>query len=165
MVVSACLLAVLALRLLSNKVVYTNQGCPFCLFQVVNIPNSMTVLPELLPYSIEMAQRKLTGIMNYTNPGTVSHNEILEMYKSYIDPDFTWSNFSLEEQAKVIKAERSNNLLDTMRVRRLTGPLSAFYCSSFCSAYRLVSQSMAFCSGQHWTSIASVKTCSCLTCT
>jgi len=84
--------------------------------KVVNIPNSMTVLPELLPMSIEMAKRKLTGIMNYTNPGVVSHNEILEMYKKYIDPEFTWSNFTLEEQAKVIVAPRSNNLLDTKRI-------------------------------------------------
>ena len=55
--------------------------------------------------------------MNYTNPGAVSHNEILAMYKEYIDPDVTWSNFSVEEQAKVIVAARSNNLLDTTRVR------------------------------------------------
>ena len=62
------------------------------------------------------AQRNLTGIMNYTNPGAVSHNEILQMYKDYIDPEFKWSNFSVEEQAKVIVAARSNNLLDTKRV-------------------------------------------------
>ncbi len=43
--------------------------------------------------------------------------QILELYKQYIDPDFTWSNFTLEEQAKVIVAPRSNNLLDTQRVR------------------------------------------------
>ena len=63
------------------------------------------------------ARRGLTGIMNYTNPGAISHNEILELYKSYIDSDFSWKNFSLEEQAKVIIAPRSNNLLDTARVR------------------------------------------------
>lgn len=45
--------------------------------KVIDIPNSMTVLPELLPLSIEMARRKLTGIMNFTNPGAISHNEIL----------------------------------------------------------------------------------------
>ncbi len=55
--------------------------------------------------------------MNYTNPGAVSHNEILQMYKDYIDPEFTWKNFTVEEQAKVIVAPRSNNLLDTKRVR------------------------------------------------
>jgi hypothetical protein len=118
------------------------------------------------------AKRKLTGIMNFTNPGVVSHNEvsppwgnslaatliliysplsipspltfvalaplpscsnhspppntthawsvvpqILQMYKDYVDPEFTWSNFSIEEQAKVIVAPRSNNLLETKRVR------------------------------------------------
>lgn len=84
--------------------------------KVINIPNSMTVIPELLPYSIEMALRGLTGIMNYTNPGAISHNEILQLYKDYIDPEFSWSNFTVEEQAKVIVAPRSNNLLDTERV-------------------------------------------------
>ena len=55
--------------------------------------------------------------MNYTNPGAISHNEVLELYKQYIDPEFKWSNFTIEEQAKVIVAPRSNNLLDTTRVR------------------------------------------------
>lgn len=84
--------------------------------KVVNIPNSMTVLDELLPISIEMAKRNLTGIWNFTNPGVVSHNEILEMYQKYIDPNFTWKNFTLEEQAKVIVAPRSNNELDATKL-------------------------------------------------
>ena len=110
----------------------------------------MTVLPELLPLAVEMSRRKLTGIMNYTNPGAISHNEILQvgtvlaaagwvgrqarspvarchlcsaracstwrpptptlppcsrwsvqLYKDYVDLEFTWSNFTVEEQAKV----------------------------------------------------------------
>ncbi|CAD5170436.1 unnamed protein product [Musa acuminata subsp. malaccensis] len=85
--------------------------------KVVNIPNSMTILDELLPISIEMAKRNLTGIWNFTNPGVVSHNEILEMYRDYIDPKFTWKNFNLEEQAKVIVAPRSNNELDTTKLK------------------------------------------------
>ncbi|KAK3434455.1 hypothetical protein EUGRSUZ_D01934 [Eucalyptus grandis] len=86
--------------------------------KVVNIPNSMTILDELLPISIEMAKRNLTGIWNFTNPGVVSHNEILEMYQEYIDPNFTWKNFTLEEQAKVIVAPRSNNELDMTKLSR-----------------------------------------------
>uniref|UniRef100_A0A1D1YES9 UDP-glucose 4,6-dehydratase n=1 Tax=Anthurium amnicola TaxID=1678845 RepID=A0A1D1YES9_9ARAE len=84
--------------------------------KVVNIPNSMTVLDELLPISVEMAKRNCRGIWNFTNPGVVSHNEILEMYKSYIDPNFTWVNFTLEEQAKVIVAPRSNNEMDATKL-------------------------------------------------
>ncbi|KAK1374434.1 UDP-L-rhamnose synthase [Heracleum sosnowskyi] len=86
--------------------------------KVVNIPNSMTILDELLPISIEMAKRNLTGIWNFTNPGVVSHNEILEMYRDYIDPKFTWKNFNLEEQAKVIIAPRSNNELDASKLKK-----------------------------------------------
>ncbi|XP_062027334.1 bifunctional dTDP-4-dehydrorhamnose 3,5-epimerase/dTDP-4-dehydrorhamnose reductase [Rosa rugosa] len=86
--------------------------------KVVNIPNSMTILDELLPISVEMAKRNLTGIWNFTNPGVVSHNEILEMYKQYIDPSFTWKNFNLEEQAKVIVAPRSNNELDASKLKK-----------------------------------------------
>uniref|UniRef100_A0A7N0TIG6 UDP-glucose 4,6-dehydratase n=1 Tax=Kalanchoe fedtschenkoi TaxID=63787 RepID=A0A7N0TIG6_KALFE len=85
--------------------------------KVVNIPNSMTILDELLPISVEMAKRNLKGIWNFTNPGVVSHNEILEMCKTYIDPDFKYANFTLEEQAKVIVAPRSNNELDASKLK------------------------------------------------
>ncbi|CAM9645856.1 unnamed protein product [Chrysoparadoxa australica] len=79
--------------------------------RVVNIPNSMTVLSELLPYSLLMAEKNLTGIYNFCNPGAISHNEILEMYKKYIDPSFTYTNFTEEEQNKILVGKRSNNKL------------------------------------------------------
>ena len=80
--------------------------------RVVNVPNSMTVLTELLPISLTMAERGLTGIYNFCNPGAISHNEVLDMYKKYVDPSYTYSNFTLEEQAQILKAGRSNNTLD-----------------------------------------------------
>jgi len=86
--------------------------------KVVNIPNSMTVLDELLPISIEMAKRNLRGIWNFTNPGAISHNQILELYRDYIDPKFKWANFDLEEQAKVIVAQRSNNEMDASKLKK-----------------------------------------------
>lgn len=86
--------------------------------KVVNIPNSMSVLSELLPISIEMALRRLTGVYNFVNPGTISHNEILELYKQYIDPKFRYENFTIEEQNKILKAKRSNNELDTSKLAK-----------------------------------------------
>ncbi|KAJ7958639.1 trifunctional UDP-glucose 4,6-dehydratase/UDP-4-keto-6-deoxy-D-glucose 3,5-epimerase/UDP-4-keto-L-rhamnose-reductase RHM1-like [Quillaja saponaria] len=86
--------------------------------KVVNIPNSMTVLDELLPISIEMAKRNLTGMWNFTNPGVISHNEVLEMYRDHIDPQFKWENFDIEEQAKVIVAPRSNNEMDASKLKK-----------------------------------------------
>jgi UDP-glucose 4,6-dehydratase len=85
--------------------------------KVVNIPNSMTVLNELLPLAIDGALRKLTGIYNFTNPGVISHNEVLQLYKDYCDKDFTWSNFSLDQQSEILAAPRSNNRLDTKKLQ------------------------------------------------
>ena len=70
--------------------------------QICSIPNSMTVLPELLVYVLEMMKQKTVGTMNLTNPGLITHNEILDMYKEIVNPDFTWKNFSQEEQLKNI---------------------------------------------------------------
>ena len=56
--------------------------------RVIDIPNSMTVLPELLPYSIEMSLKNVTGIVNFTNPGAISHNEVLALYRDYVDSKY-----------------------------------------------------------------------------
>ena len=84
--------------------------------RVVNIPNSMSVLYDLIPISIDMSITKKTGIINFTNPGTISHNEILDLYKQYIDPNYEYVNFTLEEQSKILKAGRSNNELDSTKL-------------------------------------------------
>ena len=87
--------------------------------KICSIPNSMTVLPELLPFIINFMRKGIKGTINLTNPGTISHDEILEMYKEYVDPNFTWQNFSIEEQNKILASERSNNLLDTTLLQHL----------------------------------------------
>ena len=84
--------------------------------KVVNIKNSITVMPNMLPVMIELAKHGKVGIFNFTSPGAVSHNEILSMYREHIDPTFKWTNFSLEEQNKVILAKRSNNELDSTKL-------------------------------------------------
>tara|TARA_B110001469_G_C9642343_1_gene323360 strand:+ start:781 stop:1665 length:885 start_codon:yes stop_codon:yes gene_type:complete len=86
---------------------------------ICSIPNAMTVLDELLPYALNMAKNNVTGTINLTNPGLVSHNEILEMYKEIVDPSFTWKNFTPEEQAKILAADRSNNCLDTTKLQNM----------------------------------------------
>ena len=87
--------------------------------KICSIDNSMTVLDELIPVMVDMAIKKTTGTINLTNPGVISHNEILEMYKKYVDPEKTWQNFSVEEQAQILLAGRSNNELDTTKLKEM----------------------------------------------
>ncbi len=84
--------------------------------KVINIPNSMSILHDLLPLIPEMHKRKLTGNYNFTNPGTISHNEILDLYRKYIDQSFSYKNFTVEEQNQILKARRSNNELDSSKL-------------------------------------------------
>jgi 3,5-epimerase/4-reductase len=87
--------------------------------KVCSVANSMTVLPELLPLMLDMAKNGITGTVNLTNPGLITHNEILEMYKEIVNPNFTWKNFTIEEQNNILAAGRSNNYLDTNRLEQL----------------------------------------------
>ncbi len=81
--------------------------------KICSIPNSMSVLDNLLPVMIQYALDKKKGTINLTNPGLISHNEILEIYKEIVEPSFTWENFTIEEQNQILASKRSNNCLDT----------------------------------------------------
>jgi nucleoside-diphosphate-sugar epimerase len=95
--------------------------------KLVNIPNSITILHDLLPLSVEMLEEGHRGVFNFTNPGTVSHNQIMELYKQYIDPNKTWENFTEEDQAKILRAGRSNNELDVTKLMALYPNLPLAY--------------------------------------
>jgi len=84
--------------------------------KICSVKNSMTILDDFFPIFVDMMLNKKAGTYNCTNPGTISHNEILSVYRNIIDPQFTWKNFTLEEQQKILKSDRSNNLLDTSKI-------------------------------------------------
>ncbi len=85
--------------------------------RICSIQNSMSVLPSLLPLLVGMARSKKVGRYNFTNPGVISHNEILAMYRDKCDPAFVWSNWTEEEQRTQLAAGRSNTALDTTKLR------------------------------------------------
>lgn len=87
--------------------------------KICSIPNSMTVLDELIPIMMDLVFKKHTGTINMVNPGVISHNEILEMYKEIVDPEFTWQNFTIEEQDVILNSKRSNNHLETKKLQEL----------------------------------------------
>ena len=85
---------------------------------ICSIPNSLTVLDDFFPIFTNMILKKKIGTYNCTNPGIISHNTILELYKQIINNDFTWKNMTIEEQSAILKSERSNNYLDTSKIEK-----------------------------------------------
>jgi len=88
--------------------------------KICSIANSMTVLDDLLPIMVHYAISYKTGTYNFTNPGVITHDDILTMYKEIVDPNFTWKNFSIEEQDAILASKRSNNALDTTKIEQTT---------------------------------------------
>lgn len=84
--------------------------------RICSMANSMSVLDELLPIMVDMVVHKRTGTINLTNPGTISHTEILQMYKEIVDPTKSWKLMSYTEQSQLLKSKRSNNALDTSQL-------------------------------------------------
>ena len=87
--------------------------------KICSIKNSMTVLPDFMPIILDLMKKSQVGTLNLTNPGLISHNQILKMYKEIVDPQFEWSNFTIEEQNKILASARSNNYLDTSKLESL----------------------------------------------
>lgn len=87
--------------------------------KLINIPNSLCVLEDLLPIAIDMTLKGIKGNFNFVNPGTISHNEVMDLYKQYIDQNHTYENFTLEEQAKILKARRANAELSASKLLKL----------------------------------------------
>lgn len=86
--------------------------------RICSIPNSMTILDELLPVMCSMMRENKTGTINLVNPGLIDHETILEMYKKYINPEHKYELMSYEDQRKILASERSNNELDTTELEK-----------------------------------------------
>lgn len=87
--------------------------------KICSITNSMTVLDDFIPIILDMMMKENKGTINLTNPGSISHNEILDMYKEIVDNSFVYKNFTKEEQDKILTSDRSNNVLCTDKLESL----------------------------------------------
>ncbi|MBI3671346.1 sugar nucleotide-binding protein [Candidatus Azambacteria bacterium] len=82
--------------------------------KVINEPNSMTVIDDLIIATKKLIEKKKTGIYNVTNPGSITHKEILDMYKELVDPDFKYQ--LIDAKSLKTKAGRSNCILSTKKL-------------------------------------------------
>jgi len=75
-------------------------------------PNSITILNDMFPIILDMMNKKIIGTINLTNPGIITDNEILEIYKEIIKPELEW--IKIEDNENYI-----NNELDTNKLLKL----------------------------------------------
>lgn len=89
--------------------------------KVVDVENSVTVVPDLLDVCYQLIQKKGEGIFHCTNPGTIRHKEIISLYEELVDPSHKneWiTEEDLVRQGLAVK-KRSNNFMSSSRLAEL----------------------------------------------
>jgi dTDP-4-dehydrorhamnose reductase len=90
--------------------------------QVISIPNSVTLVEDLLPALEKLSEIRPLGILNVTNEGYVTHRDILEAYKAVVDPNHCYELITLDQlegKGGITKAKRSNCVLSTKKAQSL----------------------------------------------
>ena len=89
--------------------------------RVIDVINSVTVIEDMVGVFRQLLEKQAVGIFHVTNPGSIKHKEILEMYKEIVDPNHT--NEWIAEQELVTsglaKKTRSNNILQSGNLEKL----------------------------------------------
>ncbi len=88
--------------------------------KVIDVENSVTIIDDMIEIFYALMEKKSEGIFHVTNPGTLKHREIVDLYKELVDPDFVceWiSEDDLVDQG-LAKKRRSNNFLTSENLEK-----------------------------------------------
>ncbi|MSU75485.1 MAG: NAD-dependent epimerase/dehydratase family protein [Candidatus Magasanikbacteria bacterium] len=89
--------------------------------KVADVINSVTVLEDMIEVFRELLVRRAGGIFHVTNPGAISHREIIKMYEELVDPAHHNEWITEEElvTSGLAKKKRSNNILQSPNLEKL----------------------------------------------
>lgn len=89
--------------------------------KIIDVENSATVIEDMILVFRQLMEKRAAGIFHVTNPGTIKHREIIEMYREMVDPNHKCefiANDDLVKQGLAVRG-RSNNFLASERLAEL----------------------------------------------
>ncbi|MEK7665372.1 MAG: sugar nucleotide-binding protein [Patescibacteria group bacterium] len=86
--------------------------------KVIDVENSATIVEDMISVFHQLMEKKAPGIFHVTNPGTIRHREILELYRELVDPSHTceWIHNDDLVRLGLVSKGRSNNFLASTRL-------------------------------------------------
>ena len=89
--------------------------------KIIDVENSLTVIKDMVEVFYQLLQKKASGIFHVTNPGTLKHREIIELYKEFVDPNKNPVWITPEEMVKkgLVEKMRSTNKLQSRNLEKI----------------------------------------------
>ncbi|MCC6563398.1 sugar nucleotide-binding protein [Candidatus Uhrbacteria bacterium] len=89
--------------------------------QVIDVANSVTVVPDLVDVCRQLIEKRGTGIFHTVNPGVMRHRDLLNLYREYVDPGHQTEWISEHELVAkgLATKKRSNNVMQSKRLQEL----------------------------------------------
>jgi dTDP-4-dehydrorhamnose reductase len=89
--------------------------------KIIDVENSVTIVEDLIQIIQAMITQRATGVFHATNPGTMRHTNLLDLYREFVDPNHQYKLIGEKElvlQGLALKA-RSNCILSNSRLKEL----------------------------------------------
>ncbi|MFA7653541.1 MAG: sugar nucleotide-binding protein [Candidatus Magasanikbacteria bacterium] len=89
--------------------------------RVVDVENSVTVVPDMIKIFRALLEKKAEGIFHCTNPGSITHKQIIALYEKYIDSQHQCEWIKEEDLVKlgIAAKKRSNNVMTSVNLPKL----------------------------------------------
>lgn len=89
--------------------------------EIIDVENSVTIVDDLIQVIKGMIEHHATGIFHATNPGTMRHSELLDLYRKTVDSSHQYT--LIREQELVLRGlaveARSNCILSNSRLKEI----------------------------------------------
>jgi dTDP-4-dehydrorhamnose reductase len=89
--------------------------------EVIDVENSVTIVDDLVRVVQALVEQRASGIFHATNPGTMRHRDLLQMYREIVDPSHQYTLIREDELVArgLATHARSNCILASARLAAL----------------------------------------------
>jgi dTDP-4-dehydrorhamnose reductase len=89
--------------------------------EVIDVENSVTIVDDLVRVVQALVEQRASGIFHATNPGTMRHRDLLQMYREIVDPSCQYTLIREDELVArgLATHARSNCILASPRLAAL----------------------------------------------